>query len=152
MITTHHTKINCVGEEFDRALDDILKHDVIGLNAGGVEHGRNGALTMIGISTPFRIYIFNVKMIVEIDNRLKDILKSDERVKVCHDANLLAENLFHCHGVHLKGIFDTMVVLRSLGCSNKATTLQQCINEYMILPSEFEEEINGAIEVGDLTR
>lgn len=145
-IISNHCTINCVGEEFDKALDEILKQNVIGLNADGIEEGRNGEITMIGISTPFSVYIFNI-IIGGIDNRLKDILQSEELVKVIHDARLLAEYLFNCHGLIIKGIFDTMVVHRSLGYSNKVTTLQQCITEQMILPSE---EINE-IEVVDFT-
>lgn len=139
-VITNHSIINRVGKAFDKALDDILKQEFIGLNVAVAEGRENGEVTLIGISTHLRMYVFNIKAMDGIHDRLKDILQSKEQVKVIHGAKLTAEILFRSHGVLLKGIFDTMVVHSMLGYSSNATSLRECITEHMILPSEFYEE------------
>jgi len=136
--------IDNIGKEYDFALNEILKQDFVGLDAEGLEDGKNSHMTSIVIGTPFKMYVFNIKAIGGIEDGLKEILKSEVPVKVLHDASQLRDNLLHCHGVNLKGIFDTMVSLKFLGYSKTDMTLRECMTEHMVLPSEFVEEIKNS--------
>lgn len=120
-------------------MDDIVQHEFIGLNAGGVENGRHGEITLIVLTTPRTIYGFNIKAIGSVDNRLKNLFESEAHTKVIHDASFLADNLWHCHGINLKKVFDTMVVHKLLGF---CTTLRQSITERTYLPSDRVEKFD----------
>lgn len=137
-LITNRCTIKTVGEEFDNALDDIFQHEFVGLNAGGVENGRHGEITLIVLTTPRRIYSFNIKAIGAVDSRLKKLFESTI-TKVIHGASVLADNLWHCHGINLKKVFDTMVVHKLLGFS---TTLRQSITERTYLPTDRVEKFD----------
>lgn len=125
-ITNQHT-IDNVGEEFDKTMDDLFDNEFVGLSAR-VLNGKHCKIMLIVCSTRQTIYILNMKIIGDVPDRLKEWFESEEHTKVIHGANLLAENLLHCHGIKLKKIFDTMVNYKLL--------------KNITLPSELAEETN----------
>lgn len=127
LITNQHA-IDTVGEDFDKALDDLFDNEFVGLSAQGLT-GKHSKITLIVCSTRQTIYILNMKTIGDVPDRLKEWFESEEHTKVIHGANLLAENLLHCHDIKLKRIFDTMVNYKRL--------------KNIKLPSELAEETNS---------
>lgn len=140
------TYVQRIDEQFDAAINDLLKHDFIGLCAEDVENEQNGRLTLIGISTPYKIYVMNLKTMGEMDIRLREMLTSYHPIKVVHDASRWSDNLYHSDGLKLKGVFDTMISHNALGYSHGRTTLRECITEHMVLPFEFGD----ATDCGDV--
>ncbi len=113
-LITDQCTIRTGDDELDKALDDIFHYQFVGLCGDGVGDGKYGKITIIVCSTPHKIYRFNMDTIGSINDRFKEWFESDDHIKVIHGASSLTENLLECHGINLKGIFDTMAAHRML--------------------------------------
>ncbi|XP_037040718.1 uncharacterized protein LOC119077608 isoform X2 [Bradysia coprophila] len=102
--------IETVGDEYDKALEDISHYYFVGLTAQ-VGDGESGYVIC---STPHKIYGFNITTIGGINGKFKEWFESDTYTKVVRSANTLEENLFYCHEINVRGVFDTNAVHRML--------------------------------------
>lgn len=117
--------IETAGEEYDSAVQDISHYYFVALTAA-IGYGESG---FVVCSTSQKIYVFNIRAIGAINGQFKEWFESDTHTKVVHGANNLEENLFHCHGICVKGVFDTMAARRR-------------IQQHIEMPSELEDKLD----------
>lgn len=105
--------INQVDNTFHDALEDLTHYSYVGLSTDGASMGRKWKMPFIVMSTPHKIYIFDIQVMQyhAFDAGLKELLECDAPKKIVHDCRKISDCLYHKHNVKLKSVFDTQVRL-----------------------------------------
>ncbi|XP_063418041.1 uncharacterized protein LOC134700595 [Mytilus trossulus] len=102
-------------KETERCLsivDQLSKCDFIAMDAEGINLGKDGPLTLLQIGTvDDKVYLFDIASNRDLfrNGKLKDILQSENLVKVIHSCSGDSAALYHQFGVRLNNVFDTQV-------------------------------------------
>lgn len=129
--------IKLVDCHFHEAIDDLRSCNVVGLSHEGPVNGEMGRLrdiTIITLSTPKTVYIFDVAFLQEIKG-LKKVLSNAGIVKVMYNSKSLADHLCHEHNIELKCVFDVMLADhfadKPSGTSSLASSLTHNLNMHV---------------------
>ncbi|KAK6176227.1 hypothetical protein SNE40_014550 [Patella caerulea] len=105
-----------------RVVETLMKEEMISCDAEGINLGKDGPLTLLQIATTEgHVYLFDIHKDKRMfqDGGLKQVLKSDQVLKVFHACSGDSEALKHQFGVSLRNVFDTqvahMVILEKQG-------------------------------------
>jgi exonuclease 3'-5' domain-containing protein 1 len=99
-------------EDVKMYVDQIRVYKVISIDCEGVNLGRSGTISLIQIATGNRVYIFDVTTLKErvFELGLKDILESDDIIKVLYDARADCDALWNIYKILLSNIIDLQVL------------------------------------------
>lgn len=95
--------------KFHDAVEDIKRQHFIGMNIEGADFGRLLAASILSISTPERIYLFDLTLLGKVLPPMKEVLQSSLPRKIVHDSVYVADYLAHRENCQLNSIVDTMV-------------------------------------------
>ncbi|XP_073837312.1 protein Exd1 homolog [Musca autumnalis] len=97
-------------QKYHKAIADIRTQTMIGLLIDPWQCARHRKTSLIAISTPHNIYIFDIISLGKVFKELRLILESAERPrKAVHYSHRIVDHFKHRHGIELAGIFDTFV-------------------------------------------
>ena len=140
-------QINCIGEDFYRAIHCISRQQVIGVSFHGSVISRFGKLAWICIATDICSYIFDVYQLGKeaFDEGLKSIFESKSVKKVIHDSRFPSDCLAHQFATLLSNVFDTRVadfVISMQKYNEKYKfysygSLDYLLRTYLDVPQEF---------------
>ena len=101
-------------EAFTQCVLELKRAKVIAYDCEGVRLSRTGKITLLQIAIPKKIFLIDVMTIggkeVFIDGGLKDIIESEEILKLAYDVRMDSEALFHQHDVVLKNVLDLQLL------------------------------------------
>ncbi|CAL6286741.1 unnamed protein product [Bathycoccus prasinos] len=93
---------------------ELKRAKVIAYDCEGVRLSRTGKITLLQIAIPKKIFLIDVMTIggkeVFIDGGLKDIIESEEILKLAYDVRMDSDALFHQHDVVLKNVLDLQLL------------------------------------------
>lgn len=94
------------------ALAEIRSNDLLALDCEGVNLGRTGALTLLTIASPTKVYLFDVKQLGKavFDDGLRDVLEDKTKEKLMFDCRRDADSLHHLFNVQLSGVLDIQLL------------------------------------------
>ena len=99
-------------ELFDLAMEEIGEQNMIGVSLEGQKLGRKGKLSLLVISTPKSVFLFDVLSPsmehVCFDRGLRQVLENPGIMKVFHDVRLPSDLLYHQYGIVMKNVSDTL--------------------------------------------
>ncbi|KAK6176228.1 hypothetical protein SNE40_014551 [Patella caerulea] len=105
-----------------RVVETLMKEEMISCDAEGINLGKDGPLTLLQIgTTDGHVYLFDIHKEKRMfqDGGLKQLLESDQVLKVFHACSSDSQALQHQFGVSLKNVFDTqaahLVILEQQG-------------------------------------
>uniref|UniRef100_A0A1I8PIM4 3'-5' exonuclease domain-containing protein n=1 Tax=Stomoxys calcitrans TaxID=35570 RepID=A0A1I8PIM4_STOCA len=96
-------------QKYHKALADIRTQSVIGLLIDPIQTARHRKTSLVIISTPRTVYIFDVLNLGKIFKEFRLILESERPRKAVHFSHRLVDHFKHRHGLELEGVFDTFV-------------------------------------------
>lgn len=94
---------------YHAALDDLRCQEIIGLNIKGARMGRLTRGSVLAMSTPEKIYLFDLILLGSVFPEMKVILESQKPRKVVHDSCFIVDHLTHKYQCQLNGFDDTLV-------------------------------------------
>ena len=101
-------------EAFTQCVLELKRAKVIAYDCEGVRLSRTGKITLLQIAIPKKIFLIDVMTIggkeVFIDGGLKDIIESEEILKLAYDVRMDSDALFHQHDVVLKNVLDLQLL------------------------------------------
>ena len=101
-------------EAFTQCVLELKRAKVIAYDCEGVRLSRTGKITLLQIAIPKKIFLIDVMTIggkeVFIDGGLKDIIESEEILKLAYDVRMDSDALFHQHDVLLKNVLDLQLL------------------------------------------
>ena len=101
-------------EAFTQCVLELKRAKVIAYDCEGVRLSRTGKITLLQIAIPKKIFLIDVMNIggkeVFIDGGLKDIIESEEILKLAYDVRMDSDALFHQHDVVLKNVLDLQLL------------------------------------------
>ena len=101
-------------EAFTQCVLELKRAKVIAYECEGVRLSRTGKITLLQIAIPKKIFLIDVMTIggkeVFIDGGLKDIIESEEILKLAYDVRMDSDALFHQHDVVLKNVLDLQLL------------------------------------------
>ena len=101
-------------EAFTQCVLELKRAKVIAYDCEGVRLSRTGKITLLQIAIPRKIFLIDVMTIggkeVFIDGGLKDIIESEEILKLAYDVRMDSDALFHQHDVVLKNVLDLQLL------------------------------------------
>ncbi|CAG2233182.1 EGL [Mytilus edulis] len=112
MASSNNVEIIKESERCLRVVDQLSKCDFIAMDAEGINLGKDGPLTLLQIGTvDDKVYLFDIASNKDLfrNGKLKEILQSENLVKVIHSCSGDSAALYHQFGVRLKNVFDTQV-------------------------------------------
>ena len=73
--------------------------------------GRNSRASLLSFATPSYTFSFDILTLGDaaFDNGLRDILESEQILKVIHNCRIVSNYLHHKHRVTIRGVCDTQV-------------------------------------------
>ena len=103
-----------MSEAFTQCVLELKRAKVIAYDCEGVRLSRTGKITLLQIAIPKKIFLIDVMTIggkeVFIDGGLKDIIESEEILKLAYDVRMDSDALFHQHDVVLKNVLDLQLL------------------------------------------
>jgi len=101
-------------EAFTQCVLELKRAKVIAYDCEGVRLSRTGKITLLQIAIPKKIFLIDVMTIggkeVFTDGGLKDIIESEEILKLAYDVRMDSDALFHQHDVVLKNVLDLQLL------------------------------------------
>ena len=101
-------------EAFTQCVLELKQAKVIAYDCEGVRLSRTGKITLLQIAIPKKIFLIDVMTIggkeVFTDGGLKDIIESEEILKLAYDVRMDSDALFHQHDVVLKNVLDLQLL------------------------------------------
>ncbi|CAC5391152.1 EXD1 [Mytilus coruscus] len=95
-----------------RIVDALSKYDFIAMDAEGINLGKDGPLTLLQIGTvDDKVYLFDIASNKDLfkKGKLKDILQSENLVKVIHSCAGDSAALYHQFGIKLKNVAHLVI-------------------------------------------
>lgn len=133
-------------QKYHKALKDIKLQSVIGLLIDPIEMGRNCRTSLMAISTPQNIYIFDMLALGKIFKEMRLILEAEKPRKAVHFSHKIADHLKYRHNVLLKGIFDTFLAYCVVTNERSNLTLEETIEKTLSISSVyFESELESEV-------
>jgi hypothetical protein len=140
-----HVLIANVGDEFRKAVEDIMADSVVGLSVEGIMFGPYSQASLVSFATPSRVYLFDVYTVgvAAFENGLCDILTSEQTEKVIYNCRIVSDYLHHKHQVAIGYVYDTQVVdLMSTQVKSRQFplyrhSLPQCLGTYLNIPAHL---------------
>ncbi|RWS15893.1 uncharacterized protein B4U79_13265 [Dinothrombium tinctorium] len=105
-------------KECEEIVSSITKNkSVIAVDCEGVNLNASGTLTLLQVavmpsdkSSSANVYIFDLLLNPDfVSKSLKQLLESDDIIKVMHDCRVASSVLFFQYGIQLRNVFDTQV-------------------------------------------
>jgi len=133
-------------------------HRTIGVDCEGIDLGREGSVTLIQISTPSKIYLVDVLVLgkATFEGGLREVLESEDYVKIMFDCRKDSDALFHVHGVRLQNVFDCQVadiIIRRNMTGMMPGFVQgiaRCLKAYLrISEAELQDKAQGKLLMED---
>lgn len=121
--------IKQIDQKYHKALNDIKSQSIIGLLIDPIQMGRNCKTSVLAVSTPYNIYIFDMLALVKIFKELRLILESERPRKAVHYSHKVADHLKYRHNVLLKGVFDTFLAYCVVTGEKTNLTLEETIQK-----------------------
>ena len=116
-------------QKYHKALNDIKSQSIIGLLIDPIQLGRNCKTSVLAVSTPHNIYIFDMLALIKIFKELRLILESERPRKAVHYSHKVADHLKYRHNVMLKGVFDTFLAYCVATGEKTSLTLEETIQK-----------------------
>lgn len=138
-IATKFIFINQADNRYYEAISDLKKNSHIGLGGEGAELGRKCKLSILTMSTPLQIYIFDVQALQDngFECEIKQLLECSDITKITHNSRKISDCLFHKHGVKINKVFDTqaadIIIQKQKNGSfpPEVRSLQDCLSTYL---------------------
>ena len=154
-------------EAFTQCVLELKRAKVIAYDCEGVRLSRTGKITLLQIAIPKKIFLIDVMTIggkeVFIDGGLKDIIESEEILKLAYDVRMDSDALFHQHDVVLKNVLDLQLldiaIRRAAGGivehlpSLSKTVSRRLTNAEILVCEDLKKRVKNmytSIEDGDL--
>ncbi|XP_070397457.1 egalitarian protein homolog isoform X2 [Dermacentor albipictus] len=93
------------------------QHQLVAVDAEGVNLGPQGPLTLVQLATPVgEVFLFDVQSTPQLfaEGHLRDILEAEHITKVMHDCRNDSAALFFQFGIKLQNVFDTQAAHAAL--------------------------------------
>ncbi|XP_075526876.1 egl_like_exo domain-containing protein isoform X2 [Dermacentor variabilis] len=93
------------------------QHQLVAVDAEGVNLGPQGPLTLVQLATPAgEVFLFDVQSTPQLfaEGHLRDILEAEHITKVMHDCRNDSAALFFQFGIKLQNVFDTQAAHAAL--------------------------------------
>jgi exonuclease 3'-5' domain-containing protein 1 len=101
-------------EAFKQCVIELKQSKVIAYDCEGVRLSRTGKITLLQIALPKKIFLIDVMTAggkeVFIDGGLKDVIQSEEILKLAYDVRMDSDALFHQHDVLIKNVLDLQLL------------------------------------------
>jgi exonuclease 3'-5' domain-containing protein 1 len=101
-------------EAFKQCVIELKQSKVIAYDCEGVRLSRTGKITLLQIAVPKKIFLIDVMTAggkeVFIDGGLKDVIQSEEILKLAYDVRMDSDALFHQHDVLIKNVLDLQLL------------------------------------------
>ena len=154
-------------EAFTQCVLELKRAKVIAYDCEGVRLSRTGKITLLQIAIPKKIFLIDVMTIggkeVFTDGGLKDIIESEEILKLAYDVRMDSDALFHQHDVVLKNVLDLQLldiaIRRAAGgivehlTSLSKTVSRRLTNAEILVCEDLKKRVKNmytSIEDGDL--
>jgi len=101
-------------KEFKEFVESLREQKVIAYDCEGVKLSRTGKITLLQIAIPGKIYLIDLMKLggeeVFVKGELRDILQSDQILKLAYDVRMDSDALFHQHNVLIKNVLDLQIL------------------------------------------
>lgn len=127
-----------------KAIEDISRQLVIGLNIEHVDFGRMSKTpAFLSIATLQAVYLFDLVKMKKIGLELKEILQGKEIEKVVHFSKYMVDWLRHCpDSIKLNHYFDTMMAYMSATKTKEVLRIDQLVLAVFNIDIELQENIS----------
>lgn len=138
-------------DRYYRAVEDLNKHETLGVAAVGLEPRQSASITLLAISTWQNVYIFDMIHLRHgyFYPELKELFESEFVFKVIHNSGCLIEVLSKKYKVFTKNIFDTYfvdLIIQKNGSSCgdadlRGRNISETLVHYLNLPSLLQKSL-----------
>ena len=154
-------------EAFKQCVTELKQSKVIAYDCEGVRLSRTGKITLLQIAIPEKIFLIDVMTAggkeIFIEGGLKEIIQSEEILKLTYDVRMDSDALFHQHDVLLKNVLDLQLldiaIRRAAGTlveylpSLSKTVNRRLTNAEILVCEDLKKRVKNmytSIEDGDL--
>lgn len=115
-------------KSFHDAVDDIKNQQFIGINIEGAGSARLLPASILSISTPEQIYLFDITLLGNALQMAYKILENNSIKKIIHDSVNIIDYLKHRNNCQLNNVYDTMVSFHLFSFIYFKTKTYSCVN------------------------
>jgi len=154
-------------EAFKQCVNELKQSKVIAYDCEGVRLSRTGKITLLQIAIPEKIFLIDVMTAggkeIFVEGGLKEIIQSEEILKLAYDVRMDSDALFHQHDVLLKNVLDLQLldiaIRRAAGTlveylpSLSKTVNRRLTNAEILVCEDLKKRVKNmytSIEDGDL--
>lgn len=130
-------------QKYHKALADIRSQTMIGLLIDRIQTARHRKTSLIAISTPKTIYLFDLLNLGKIFKEFRLILESERPRKAVHYSHRLVDHFKHRHELELAGIFDTFVSYCLVTGDKTNKSLEETVQQVFSISEIYFEPENG---------